>query len=124
MVLRKRVFRLLACLVVLALAFIVKGSYLREKRDLPDFSRPTLDAKYHDDWAWGLTSGDWTPRMDEARGDAYFRAPLYPYFLSLLYRIFGHSYLAVRLAQILIGSLSALIFFLLTRLLFGTAPAN
>ena len=37
-------------------------------------------------------------------GRAFFRAPLYPFFLSLLYRVFGHDLLAIRIVQMIIGS--------------------
>ena len=52
---------------------------------------------YH---AWGLeiAGGDWLG------GETFYQAPLYPYFLGLVYTLFGPSLLAVRLCQIVLGS--------------------
>ena len=40
-----------------------------------------------------------------------FRPPLYPSFLALIYRIFGHSYLAVRVVQAILGALTCIVIY-------------
>ncbi len=124
MVLRKPIIsRTFLYLLIIGLAFALKFAYLKERSSLPDFSYPTLDSRYHDDWAWGVASGEWEPRIAGVRDEPYFRAPLYPYFLSSLYRVFGHDYFAARLIQIIVGSISALLLFLLVQMLFGAVTA-
>jgi 4-amino-4-deoxy-L-arabinose transferase-like glycosyltransferase len=48
-----------------------------------------------------------------------FRAPGYPFFLAALYMIFGHSYVAVKIAQSLLGALTCLMIFLIGQRLFS-----
>lgn len=47
------------------------------------------------------------------------RPPLYPLFLAGVYRLFGHSYLAVRLLQSLLGALTILLVYGALRLYFS-----
>ncbi len=44
-----------------------------------------------------------------------FRPPFYPFALSAIYFIFGHSYLAVRIFQAILGTLAVLLFYLIGR---------
>ncbi|MDZ7372925.1 MAG: tetratricopeptide repeat protein [candidate division KSB1 bacterium] len=46
---------------------------------------------------------------------AFYLAPLYSYFLALVYFLFGESFSAVRLVQFLLGSLGAVLVFALGR---------
>jgi 4-amino-4-deoxy-L-arabinose transferase-like glycosyltransferase len=48
------------------------------------------------------------------------RAPLYPVFLAAVYSLFGHSYVAARVTQALIGSLLPLVTYALGQRLFST----
>lgn len=54
-------------------------------------------------------------RGGPSEGGAFYQAPLYPMFLSLLYLVFGHDLLAVRLVQALMGSASAVVVYLIGR---------
>jgi tetratricopeptide (TPR) repeat protein len=107
-----------AAVVLVSLA--VKLAYLEERRTWPDFRRPTLDARYHDDWARGLSGGPWTGRISEVRTAPYFRAPLYPYFVAAVYRLLGHDYYRLRLVQIAIAALTSLLLFLIVQSTFDT----
>lgn len=95
-------------LVVFGLALILRLGYLiQAQANDPLFFSPQMDALYHHQWARAILN------RVEFINDAYFRAPLYPFFLALLYRIFGVNLFAVRLAQAMLGSLSCgLLFFL------------
>jgi len=85
----------------------VRGLYLREIADAPDFDHPAVDAGFHDYWARGLATGDWSTPTDlsdpRVRRTPFFRPPGYPYFLAGVYWVFGPSYLAARIAQMLLG---------------------
>ena len=64
----------------------------------PFFTTLLGDAHGYDEWARRLAAGDWTGT------DVFYQAPLYPYFLGVLYTWFGHSLWAVRLVQAVIGA--------------------
>ncbi len=100
-------------LTLFLIAFVLRFVYLAQVQDNPAFEYPTLDARYHDEWAQAVASGKLS------HPQAFFRAPLYPYFLGLVYYIFGHNYYAPRIVQYLIGSIGVLLFALLAARLFG-----
>lgn len=62
-----------------------------------------MDALYHHDWAVSIIKSGWFGK------DSFFRAPLYPYFLAFLYRIFGINLLIPRIVQSLIGSFNCVL---------------
>jgi Flp pilus assembly protein TadD len=80
-------------------ALVVRLVYLAAFRGSPYFAVPIVDAQWHDIWAWSWARGTWT--MD---GRAFFRAPLYPFWLSLVYRAFGHDLVAARVVQAVVGA--------------------
>jgi len=109
-------------LVLFAVALGLRLVYLGQLQDSPIFDAPIMDAKYHDEWA-RVIGQDWSQALLEGvtlhPGSAYFRAPLYAYFLALIYTVFGQDYLAVRVIQFLIGSLSVLLIYFLGRRVFS-----
>jgi Flp pilus assembly protein TadD len=109
--------------LLFCLAFSLRILHVQDRKQLPDFTRPTMDSKYHDEWAWGLASGSWDPDIVSVRTDPYFRAPLYPYCLAGLYRVLGRDYYAARLVQALIGAATVVLLFLVTIRLFGRRAA-
>ncbi|MDP8237009.1 MAG: glycosyltransferase family 39 protein [Candidatus Erginobacter occultus] len=52
-----------------------------------------------------------------------YRPPLYPWFLSLIYRLFGHSHSLARLVQALLAVLSVILVFYIARELIGIGGA-
>lgn len=61
------------------------------------------DERLYDDIAMGLVRGD------GFTASAYNSTPLWPMCLALLYKLFGHSFLAVRVAQALLGAATCVI---------------
>ena len=66
------------------------------------FEVPTLvqllgDAKGYFDWAVKISGGDWYG------SETFYQAPLYPYFLAVLIKIFGPSVTLIRLVQMMLG---------------------
>ncbi|WP_395741553.1 tetratricopeptide repeat protein [Prosthecobacter sp.] len=58
------------------------------------------DAAVYDAWGQRIAAGAWL-------GDkVFYQAPLYPYFLGVIYALGGHSLVVVRLVQIVIGACS------------------
>ena len=52
--------------------------------------------------------------FDETGGMTYSLEPIYPIFLASVYSIFGHNFLAVRIAQSILGALLLLMIFWIT----------
>jgi len=94
-------------------ALLVRFIYLNQIKSSPLFDVPLLDAQYHDQWAQTILKG-----QDFEKG-VFFRAPLYPYFLALVYKIFGHSFYMARLIQFIIGSLSCVLVYLIGKKIFN-----
>lgn len=103
---------------IFLLALTVRLVYLSDWIESPYYDCPLLDEQYHHDWALEMARGE----PGEAK--PYFRAPLYPWCLGLIYRVFGAGPLAPRVAQALLGSFSAVLLFLLGRRVFGRAAGG
>jgi len=110
---------------ILLAGALLRGLYLAEIVQAPDFAHPQVDADYHDYWARGLAFQQWTPSPGhddpQIRTTAYFKPPGYPYFLALVYRLSGGDYLRPRLVQMLLGLWSVVLAFLLGRRVFDPA---
>lgn len=88
---------------IFVLALLIRFTYLIEIKDEPIFTLLLGDAERYDAWAKEISEGNWL-------GDEiFYQAPLYPYFLGIIYTIFGRNLLVVRLVQILIGSISCVL---------------
>lgn len=60
------------------------------------------DSLVYDDWAGRIADGDWL-------GDeVFYQAPLYPYFLAVLYRLIGLDSWSVRYVQAALGATSCI----------------
>jgi len=80
-------------------ALLLRGAYLwGQAENNPLFDHPMMDAKQHHEWAQRIASGEgMEPRP-------FYRAPAYYYLLGALYRVFGPSVAAARLAGCLLGA--------------------
>jgi len=97
-------------LIISAVAFLLRLIHLLQLRhNDPLFLSPQMDALYHHQWALAIAAGK------EFITDAYFRAPLYPYFLGLLYKLFGANQMVARIVQALVGSAGCGLVYLLAR---------
>ncbi len=101
-----------AVLVLLATGLIVRLVYFLEYRSLLEFLHPTVDALYHHLSAKAIAAGALTS------SEPFFRAPFYNYFLGLIYSLTGDSIAAARFIQLLIGSFTAPLVYLLGREVF------
>src|SRR5689334_21608780 len=87
-----------AVLVVFAAALGVRLLHVWQIRRAPFFDVLLGDARGYDAWARRLAAGDWIGR------DVFYQAPLYPYFLGVIYAVAGRSLLLVRVVQAIIGA--------------------
>ncbi|HEX5132437.1 MAG TPA: glycosyltransferase family 39 protein [Candidatus Krumholzibacteria bacterium] len=104
--------------IVLGVALVLRLAFFFLNRKYnPTFTFPVMDSLYHNEWAQDLVAGG-------TRGtDAFFRGPLYPYFLALLYKV-SHSSIAFAVfVQHIIGSLTAGLIYLTARELFSRKVA-
>ncbi|MFH1681113.1 MAG: tetratricopeptide repeat protein [Candidatus Eisenbacteria bacterium] len=127
---RKRLFlswQWPALLAVLLIGLVLRVAYFRQIAEEPDFAVPLVDAGFNDYWARGLATGEWQPPHGKAdpliRESPYLRQPGYPYFLSLVYLLFGTGYHVPRIIQMGLGLVSALLAFLFARRLYGPGVA-
>ena len=85
---------------IAAVALVVRLIYLWQIRQAPFFTLLLGDSRGYDEWARHLAAGDWIG------GDVFYQAPLYPYFMGVIYSVAGHDVLAVRVVQAALGSIS------------------
>lgn len=77
---------------------------------------PAYDASGYDKLAMSILQGKGFSKGGEPTS---YREPLYPFFLSGIYYLFGHHYRTIRIVQSLLGSFICVIIFLITRRLFN-----
>ncbi len=85
---------------VVGLAFLLRLIYVLEARENPYFEQPIMDPLYHLEWARAFAAGE------VFRDGPFFRAPLYPWFLGLLLKLFGDGLLLPRIVQAGLGALT------------------
>src|SRR3954468_3720270 len=90
-------------LVIFIVAFAVRLLHIWQIKPTPFFDVLLGDARGYDLWAQRLAAGDWIGT------DVFYQAPLYPYFLGIVYATAGRDLLIVRIIQALIGSASCVL---------------
>ena len=97
-------------LAIAGVAFLLRLIHvLQLQHNDPVFLLPKMDALYHHQWGIAVAAGH------EFITGAFFRAPLYPYFLGLLYKLSGASMMFARIFQALVGGASCGLVYLLAR---------
>jgi tetratricopeptide (TPR) repeat protein len=99
----------LTLLAVFLLALAVRLAALLELRGDPWNEILLGDAAHFDAWGRRLAAGQ------SDSGTVFFQAPLYPYLLGAIYRLFGHMPDLVRLLQCTGGALAAMLIAASTR---------
>src|SRR5207244_522937 len=87
-------------LSIFTVALVVRLAHIWQIRRAPFFTVLMGDSRSYDEWARRIAGGEWIGH------DVFYQAPLYPYFLGVLYAIAGHQLLLVRIAQAILGSLA------------------
>jgi len=98
-----------ASIIIFALAFVFRLIVMMALSETPYWSHNLVDAKLYHDWAAGLAEGA------NPHPAPYFYSPVYPFLLSLVYRIFGVSLTAARMLQCISGSFLCVLVYLLAR---------
>ena len=99
-------------------ALAVRLIYLSQIQSFPFTHHLSLDAASYDRLARAIASGDWL-------GDkVFYQAPLYPYFLAVLYKSFAAHHLnLVRLIQLILGAFNCVMVAWIARKLFDRKTA-
>ena len=104
-------------LVILGVAFVLKLVFVLQSRDALYIRVPIMDARDYDQMAQQIATGKLL------RHQAFFMGPLYPYFLGLIYSLFGRDFTLVRIIQAAGGATTAMLAFLIGRRLFRPSAA-
>jgi tetratricopeptide (TPR) repeat protein len=105
-------------IAIFLLAFMLRLIHINQmKENNPFFSHPILDSQIYDDQALQIAGGDLAGKM------VFFMGPLYPYFMALIYSIFGHDFYLLFLIQIIIGSFSCVLIYLIAQKIFSRPVA-
>ena len=90
-------FRWKVC-AIFAVALVLRFAHIWQIRSSPFFDTLLGDARGYDAWARQIAEGDWLGQ------GVFYQAPLYPYFLGVLYSVVGRDLLLVRICQAIIGA--------------------
>jgi tetratricopeptide (TPR) repeat protein len=98
---------------IFLVALAVRLLHVWQIKGTPFFDVLMGDAKSYDEWAQRIAAGDWIGH------DVFYQAPLYPYFLGIIYSIAGRSLLLVRVIHAVLGAWSCVLVGLTARRLFS-----
>ena len=104
---------LITVVIIFLIAVSVRLTNLIIIKSNPYFDSPIMDEKYHEEWAQEIATGNLFERSP------FYRAPGYPYFLGLIYTVFGKGYFIPRLIGIIIGALSCALVYLIGKEIFS-----
>ena len=93
-------------ITILFLGLIFKGIYLYSYAlNNPYYSLATMDSTVYVNWAQLINHQGWIG------SEIFYRAPFYPYLLSIIFRLAPHSFLAVYSLQLVLGICSVLLIY-------------
>ncbi|MFN3476903.1 MAG: glycosyltransferase family 39 protein [Candidatus Methylomirabilales bacterium] len=108
----------LRVLLLFLFAFLLRFLFLNEIASHPLFdsnlARGT-DMKGYIDWASRITEGDWLGRKE----GAFWQGPLFPYFLAVLFTLFGKDLFLATLVQMLLSAFTCVLIYSLGKALFS-----
>jgi tetratricopeptide (TPR) repeat protein len=95
--------RILWSLAIFACALAVRGLEIWQLSGSLLFETIIGDGRNYDLWAKEIVGGEWIGSQ------VFYQAPLYPYFLALVYAVAGVEPLALRVVQAALGAASCLL---------------
>ncbi|HET6349514.1 MAG TPA: tetratricopeptide repeat protein [Candidatus Krumholzibacteria bacterium] len=104
-------------LVILLVAFVLKLVFVLQTRHALYIRVPIMDAHDYDGMAQQIAAGNILGHQ------AFFMGPLYPYFLGLIYSLFGRDFTLVRIIQAAGGATTVMLTFLIGRRVFRPSAA-
>lgn len=104
---------LAAGFLIAILALVLRLLHLLEIHSSPFALALVGDGRQYDLIAQEIVGGNWFGTT------VFYQAPLYPYFLAIIYSLAGHDLIVVKLVQVAIGTAACLLLFDAGRLFFG-----
>lgn len=103
--------------IVFGVAILIRFLYIKQLSQSYFFAPFSggYDDYIFDNWAQEILKGNWL-------GDKLiyiYRMPLYVYFLSFIYFLFGHMYAAVYISHSLLGAATCVVVYAIGRMLFS-----
>ncbi len=98
---------------IFAVAIVIRLAHVFQLRSSPFFDVLLGDSHGYDEWARRIAGGEWIGR------DVFYQAPLYPYFLGVIYALAGRDLVLVRIVQALVGAGASALVGLTAARLFG-----
>jgi len=101
--------------LLLLFAFSIRFTYLNQVKTGPLFTptEATIDEHLYDSWAKEIAF------KDPIGKEAFWGLPLYPYFLGLIYFLFGPNVYIARFIQFLIGSINCVLLYFIGKKIFN-----
>jgi tetratricopeptide (TPR) repeat protein len=96
-------------LAIFGAAFLLRLLYLIDFSTTPLATHLILDPRLYNDLAKEILGGNLLA------GEVFFKAPLYPYFLAAIYAVFGTSLFVARFIQLILGSFTCVLVYLLAQ---------
>jgi len=102
-------------LIIFFVALIFRILYIESLKDEILFHKPIVDSGQNEYYARQFADG----KLDPGVFAYYSRVPVYPVFLSLIYRVFGRSLFISRFFQSLVGAFVCIFVYMLASRLYG-----
>ncbi|MGH9202664.1 MAG: glycosyltransferase family 39 protein, partial [Vicinamibacterales bacterium] len=99
--------------MIFVVALALRLLHVVQLRSSPFFDVLLGDSHGYDEWARRIAGGEWIGR------DVFYQAPLYPYFLGVVYALVGRDLLLVRIVQAVLGAGASTLVGLAAARLFG-----
>jgi 4-amino-4-deoxy-L-arabinose transferase-like glycosyltransferase len=103
----------MALLLVLCFSSAVGLLSVIQFQDSPFFNLPILDEKSYVDWAKQIAGGELLGKT------IFYQDPLYPYFLGLIFALFGENLFLIRILHVVMGVGSVILVYWTGRKLLG-----
>lgn len=107
----------LAAAIIALGALLRAAHYFQIKANDPYFALPTVDPRVYHEWAIRLSKGEWIGT------DVFEMSPGYPYFLGVMYWLFGSGFEVSHIANAVLGAIAVLFIWMLGRIVFGWREA-
>lgn len=104
-------------LLLIAVALLPRLLALLDLTDSPIYLNPVIDSQTYHELAVKIAAGD------VIGYSTFWQAPLYPYFLGIIYWLFGVSITAAKLVQVLISAINCYLIFRLASSVFDKRVA-
>ncbi len=88
---------------IFSFALALRLVHLVQILPAPFFPFKMGDAASYDAWAQQIAAGHWLG------SEVFYQAPLYPYFLAVIYRLVGSDMFSIRLCQAVVGASSSVL---------------